>query len=76
VVADRVTAVARDRQKITGGTTMSEEQPTIAPGVCQPWEEKKKEFPQIQGDEELVKRIWEEIDGLAHTYAWQCLVSF
>jgi len=33
------------------------------PGACVPWEEKKKEFPQITGDQELVKRQWEEIDA-------------
>jgi len=56
---------------------MSDEQKTtLPPGVCQPWEEKKKELPKISGDEELVKRVWEETDGLAYLYVWQCLVSF
>jgi len=53
-----------------------QERPGPAPGVCQPWEEKKKELPPITGDEELVKRVWEDIDGLAHVFIWQCLVSF
>ncbi len=47
-----------------------------APGVCQPWEEKKSQLPSISGDEELVKRIWEANDELAYTYIWQCLLSF
>lgn len=56
---------------------MSDEQKTtIAPGVCQPWEEKKKEWPEITGDKELVERVWKDIDGLAYTYVWQCLLSF
>ncbi|MCY2952856.1 MAG: hypothetical protein NTU53_12910 [Planctomycetota bacterium] len=46
------------------------------PGVCVPWEEKKKELPPIVGDEQLVKRIWEENDGLAYVYIWQLLLSF
>ena len=50
--------------------------PTISPGVCVPWEEKAKEFPQITGDEQLVRRVWEDVDGLAYMYAWQCLLSF
>jgi hypothetical protein len=51
-------------------------QPTIKPGVCIPWGEKVKEFPEIRGDEELVRRVWEEIDSLAYVYIWQCLLSF
>jgi len=47
-----------------------------APGACIPWAEKLKELPRIQGDAELVKRIWEDVDGLAYVYAWHCLVSF
>ena len=46
------------------------------PGTCLPWEEKRKEFPQIAGDAELVKRQWEEIDALGYTYIWQVLLSF
>ncbi len=47
-----------------------------APGVCVPWEEKRKEFAEIRGDEELVKRVWEDVDGLGYMYIWQCLLSF
>lgn len=56
---------------------MSEqEKPKIEPGVCIPWHEKRKEFPKITGDEELVQRIWEEIDALGDMYIWQVLLSF
>ena len=56
---------------------MSEQEtPKIQPGVCIPWHEKRKEFPTITGDEEIVKRTWEEIDALGNMYIWQCLVSF
>ena len=46
------------------------------PGVCVPWEEKMKGLPPIQGDGELARRIWEEIDSLGNMFIWQCLVSF
>jgi len=47
------------------------------PGVVIPWEEKRKEFPEtFTGDEQLVRRIWEECDAMAYTYIWQVLLSF
>lgn len=46
------------------------------PGVCIPWEEAKKRYGQIQGDEEQIKRIWETNDAEAYDYYWQCLLSF
>ncbi len=46
------------------------------PGVCTPWEEKLKELPEIQGDAEIVKRIWENNDALANSFIWHCLLSF
>jgi hypothetical protein len=46
------------------------------PGVCIPFEEKKKEWPPLQGDEKLVRRIWESNDSLAYIYIWHCLLSF
>ncbi|MBN1422612.1 MAG: hypothetical protein JXP34_27795 [Planctomycetes bacterium] len=50
--------------------------PKRRPGVCIPWEEKRKEFPSIKGDEAIVKRVWEDIDGLGYIYIWHCLLSF
>lgn len=55
---------------------ISEPMIQFKPMVCIPWEEKLKELPQIQGDVELCKRIWEEIESLAYTYIWQILLSF
>ncbi len=52
------------------------QKPKRAPGVCIPWEEKLKELPEIKGDKELVKQIWEDIDTLGYVYIWQCLLSF
>jgi len=47
-----------------------------APGVCIPWEEKVKEIPKIMGDRELVRQVWENVDGFGYVYVWQCLLSF
>ncbi len=46
------------------------------PGTCITWEEKRKEFPPISGDEALVKRVWEEVDAFGYMYIWQVLLSF
>ena len=46
------------------------------PGTCITWEEKRKELPPIRGDEQLVKRVWEEVDGFGYMYIWQVLLSF
>ena len=46
------------------------------PGTCVPWEQKSKELHKLQGDEDLTKTIWENIDALANMYVWQMLLSF
>ena len=48
----------------------------IRPGVCFPWEEKVKEFPSVTGDVDLIKSVWESIDGLGNMYIYQLLESF
>ncbi len=48
----------------------------VLPGACIPWEQIRKEMPAIQGDEALVRRVWEEVDGLGYVFIWQCLLSF
>ena len=53
-----------------------QKEPKRNPGVCIPWEEKKKELPEISGNKELVKKVWEDIDALGYVYIWQCLLSF
>ena len=56
---------------------MSEQQePKIKPGVCIPWEQKAKELPQILADEQLLQKVWEDVDSLGYMYIWQCLLSF
>jgi hypothetical protein len=46
------------------------------PGICIPWEEKRKELPEMSGDEELVQRVWEGTDALGYLYIWHCLLAF
>ena len=56
---------------------MSEKQKSkIKPGVCIPWEQKLRELPEISGDKQLVRKVWEDIDALGYLYIWQCLLSF
>lgn len=47
-----------------------------APGVCVPWAEKQKELPEISGDADLIRRVWESTDALGNVFIWQCLLSF
>jgi hypothetical protein len=59
---------------------MSEEKQEVqqrktAPGVCIPWEEKIKEYEKIMGDEEVIKKSWEEIDTLAYLFVWFVLIA-
>lgn len=51
-------------------------QPTIAPGVCTPWEAVVDEMPPILGDAALARRIWDNIEGLGNLFIWQVLLSF
>jgi hypothetical protein len=49
----------------------------LRPGVCVPWDQKRATLPPLTPDsEEIVRRVWEEIDGLGHAFIWHCLVSF
>jgi hypothetical protein len=50
--------------------------PAIKPGACIPWETKAQELPEITGDKDLVRKVWEDIESLANTYIWQLLLSF
>lgn len=69
-----VPASITNRQRITG---MSGRAPSaVLPGVCFPWDQKADTLPEITGDKDLVRAIWEEIDGMANSYIWQILLSF
>jgi len=67
----------RNEDIIDGAVRMAKEkEPKRKPGVCIPWEEKLKELPELSGDKELTRKIWEDIDTLGYVYIWQCLLSF
>ncbi|HNR98334.1 MAG TPA: hypothetical protein PKX48_02960 [Planctomycetota bacterium] len=55
---------------------MAEKTRQRPPGVCIPWEEKRKELPTQITREDLIKAIWEKNDALAYVYIWHCLLSF
>jgi len=48
----------------------------VKPGVCIPWEQRVKEYPQILGDAAVVQRVWEQIDTLAYLYVWAHLIQW
>jgi hypothetical protein len=55
---------------------MAEAKVERKPGVCVPWEEKRNELPDTITNEELVRKVWEDVDALGYMYIWHCLVSF
>jgi uroporphyrinogen-III decarboxylase len=63
-----------DVSKLTGLT--GRPTPRIKPGVCLPWEDKAKELPEITGDQDLVRKVWENVDAFGNVYIWQLLLSF
>lgn len=63
-------------RELLAGLTPRGPAPRVAPGVCFPWVEKQKGLPEITGDPALVRRIWEQIDGLGNMFIWQMLLSF
>jgi hypothetical protein len=69
-----VPASVVERAKLRGLAGRPE--PRVKPGVCLPWDEKAKELPDISGDREMIRRVWEEIEGLGNTFIWQMLLSF
>lgn len=63
-----------DISNLTGMTGRAA--PRLKPGICRPWEEKAKELPPITGDQDLVRRVWDNVESLGNTYIWQLLLSF
>ncbi|MBN2507568.1 MAG: hypothetical protein JXQ71_12825 [Verrucomicrobia bacterium] len=69
-----VPASVADRQQLAG--IAGRPPGRVRPGVCLPWETKAPELPEITGDPQLVRKIWEDIDALGNAYIWQLLLSF
>jgi len=75
--ASEPAANAEWKQNIPPETPPQVGRPVKRPaGVCVPWEEKLAELSKIQGDADLIKRIWEDIDALGFAFIMHCLVSF
>ena len=69
-----VPASVAERKGLKGMT--GHPSPAIRPGVVFPWEQKSAELPPITGDPDLVRRVWEQVDGLGNLFIWQMLLSF
>ena len=69
-----VSASLADRAKLAGMAGRAA--PGIAPGLCRSREEKSQEYPEISGDKDMVRQVWNDLEGLANTYIWQLLLSF
>src|SRR3972149_3173380 len=46
------------------------------PGACIPWREQLAAIARIQRHEDMVERVWNDVDGLGNMFIWQLLVSF
>ena len=44
--------------------------------VCIPWKQKRKEIVGNVENEEILRRVWQVNESMAHTFIWHCLVSF
>ncbi len=42
----------------------------LKPGVCHPWEVKRKEYEEIRGDENVVKEQHEWFDEQFYQFLW------
>ncbi len=40
------------------------------PGTCVPWRVKAEEIGEFPGNEEIVKKHWEALDGFANAFIW------
>ncbi|HOW64618.1 MAG TPA: uroporphyrinogen decarboxylase family protein [Candidatus Paceibacterota bacterium] len=70
----KVPASCQAREKLKGMD--GQPRPGVQPGICFPWEEKAKELPSITGSQDLVRKVWEDIEAFGNMYIWQLLLSF
>jgi hypothetical protein len=50
--------------------------PKIPPGVCRLFEERMRDLPAILGDASIVRKAWDDLEGLAYLYIWHVVLSF
>jgi hypothetical protein len=48
----------------------------VPPGVAEPFESYQQRLSGIQGDEGLVRRVWQQTDAMANLFIWHVLLSF
>ena len=48
----------------------------LQPGECYAWRSKRAEIGAIEGDEEICRKTWQDIDALGNAFIWQLLLSF
>ncbi|HRR26078.1 MAG TPA: uroporphyrinogen decarboxylase family protein [Acidobacteriota bacterium] len=65
-----------DQARGLKGLTARTSETKVKPGVCTSWEERARERPPGDGDADLFRRVWEDIEGLGYSFIWHCLVSF
>ncbi|NMA69911.1 MAG: hypothetical protein GX958_10910 [Desulfitobacterium sp.] len=41
-----------------------------SPGSCLPWEKVTEEYGKVTGNEDLLRKQWEELDKFAYLYLW------
>lgn len=51
---------------------MSDEKINFVPeaGTCVPWDVRKEELGELPGNEETVKKYWEQLDAFAYAFIW------
>jgi uroporphyrinogen-III decarboxylase len=69
-----VPSSVQERPRLAGLAGRPE--PRIKPGVCLPWDQKVKQLPEITGNPDLLRQVWEQIDGMGNMFIWQMLLSF
>lgn len=50
--------------------------PKVPPGVCIPFDRVRPELPDLPGDETIVRKVWNEVEGFGYLYIWHLVLSF
>jgi hypothetical protein len=62
--------------RATAGIPAWVTKPKVRPGICFPFERKLAEMPSISGDPEIVRNVWDDLEGLAYLFIWHVVLSF
>ncbi len=61
---------------VTDGVAPTFAGSTTTPGQCIEWAKQAASVPVIEGDPDIVKKVWNDIDSLGNVFIWQWLLSF